>query len=164
MNIHDALFHYKKIAIIGCGGSGKTTLANKLGLLFNLPVHHLDQYYWKPGWVESDLEAFKKEHEKLCAREAWIIDGNQMSTIADRINNADMIIFLDMPTRLCLWRIVTRWLRFRKKHRNDIPEGCRDRLTWGFFTYVVNFNKRFRPRILAMLNQLPQNRQTYILR
>ena len=156
-------FPHKKIAIIGCGGSGKTTLAKNLSHFLHLPVYHLDQYYWKPGWIESDLASFKKAHEQLCAQERWIIDGNQMSTIADRINKADVIIFLNMPTSRCIWRIITRWLRFRKKQRNDIPEGCFDRITYGFFKYVWNFNRMYQPRILTMLAQASSTKQIYIL-
>ncbi len=36
----------RKIAIIGSGGSGNSTLAMKLGTMFHLPVHHLDALYW----------------------------------------------------------------------------------------------------------------------
>ena len=32
----------KRIAIIGAPGTGKTTLANNLGKVYNLPVLHLD--------------------------------------------------------------------------------------------------------------------------
>ncbi|TOH24481.1 AAA family ATPase, partial [Vibrio parahaemolyticus] len=38
----------KRIAVIGSGGSGKSTFSALLGKKLNLPVHHLDQLYWKP--------------------------------------------------------------------------------------------------------------------
>ncbi|MGH3899207.1 MAG: hypothetical protein ACRDTA_13400 [Pseudonocardiaceae bacterium] len=38
-----------RIAIIGCGGSGKTHLANQLAALISLPVTHLDGVYDPSG-------------------------------------------------------------------------------------------------------------------
>ena len=46
----------KRIAIIGCGGSGKTTLATQLGAALGLPVHHLDRLFWRAGWQETPKE------------------------------------------------------------------------------------------------------------
>lgn len=43
-----------KIAIIGNAGSGKSTLSAKLRALLAIPLYHLDQYFWKPGWQEPD--------------------------------------------------------------------------------------------------------------
>ena len=48
----------ERIMIIGCGGSGKSTLARQLGQKLNMPVVHLDQLWWLPGWVERDRESF----------------------------------------------------------------------------------------------------------
>jgi len=42
-----------KIAVIGSGGSGKSTFSRKLGNILNLPVYHLDTVYWNPGWIET---------------------------------------------------------------------------------------------------------------
>ena len=43
----------KKILVIGSGGSGKSTFSRRLGEKLGLPVVHLDQLYWRPGWVET---------------------------------------------------------------------------------------------------------------
>lgn len=43
----------KKVMLIGPGGSGKSTLSRKLGLLLKLPVYHLDALHWKQGWVPT---------------------------------------------------------------------------------------------------------------
>ncbi|MCL2545878.1 MAG: hypothetical protein FWE06_01620 [Oscillospiraceae bacterium] len=46
MNIQD----YKKIAIVGSPGSGKSWLSKKIAALTGYPLHHLDVEFWKPGW------------------------------------------------------------------------------------------------------------------
>lgn len=38
----------KRFAIIGPPGSGKSTFANKLGKLLDIPVHHLDRHRFEP--------------------------------------------------------------------------------------------------------------------
>ena len=55
----------KKIAIIGNAGSGKSTLAYKLQQKLNLPIYHLDQYYWKPNWGRTDPDEYKIVHNNL---------------------------------------------------------------------------------------------------
>lgn len=37
----------RRIAVIGCGGAGKTTLARGLGTLLGLAVVHIDAHYWR---------------------------------------------------------------------------------------------------------------------
>ncbi|MES2626184.1 MAG: AAA family ATPase, partial [Pseudomonadota bacterium] len=89
----------QRIAIIGCGGSGKSTLANTLGQKLGLPVHHLDQLYWRPTWIETPKAEWESLQQQLCNQPAWIIDGNYGGTMDLRLAAADTVIFLDMPTR-----------------------------------------------------------------
>jgi adenylate kinase family enzyme len=37
----------QKIIILGATASGKTTLANKMGEILGISVHHLDKISWK---------------------------------------------------------------------------------------------------------------------
>ena len=89
--------HVKRIAIIGNAGSGKSTLSQKLHTITNLPVYYLDQYYWKPGWVRTDPDEYKKMHDAICDKEEWIIDGINLRVMEYRIQRADVVIFLDIP-------------------------------------------------------------------
>lgn len=134
----------QKIAIIGCTGAGKTTLAKKLGVRFDVPVYHLDHYYWKPGWIESDLEMFKKKHQELITQSAWIIDGNQMATVAERVQTADIIIFLDIPRFICIWRVLRRWLKNALFNTQD----SQSTITWGLLCYAWRYNREYRPIVL----------------
>ena len=52
----DGLLTSKRIVIVGCPGAGKSTLAIQLGELLHIPVFHLDQLWWRPGWVEAGGE------------------------------------------------------------------------------------------------------------
>ena len=41
----------KRIMIIGCPGSGKSTLSKQLAMKLKLPLVHLDQIYWKNSFL-----------------------------------------------------------------------------------------------------------------
>lgn len=96
----------RKIAIIGCAGSGKTTLAFQLHKKLNLPLYHLDQYYWLPNWKRVGLEKFNEVHNELCKKDTWIMEGSYSKNFPERFVHADVIIFLDMPRYLCIWYIL----------------------------------------------------------
>ena len=65
----------RRIAIIGNAGGGKTPLARQLGQATGLPVHHLDNLLWQPGWQRLPEAEFDREHDALIAQPAWVIDG-----------------------------------------------------------------------------------------
>ena len=55
----------KKIVVLGCGGSGKSTFSKKLGVLLDIPIYHLDTFYWKPGWKALNELEFDKVLNEL---------------------------------------------------------------------------------------------------
>lgn len=152
-----------RIAIIGSGGSGKSTLAKMLALKLNLPLHHLDCYFWNPNWIHITKEELKHIQIQIINEEYWIFDGNYTRTMDVRLNAADTIIYLDFPRRVCMWRILKRFFMYRKKIRTDITEGCKEQLELEFVRFVWNFQKKKRPLILEKLRNLPENKEVFIL-
>ncbi len=152
MTLRDA----KRIAIIGCCGAGKSTLATWLGEILGIQVYHLDALHWQPGWVETPEPEWSKKVEDLVQGESWIIDGNYGNTIDIRAAAADAIIFLDFPRVLCLWRVTKRWLRHRGKTRPDMGPGCPERMPdLEFARWIWGFHKRSRPKVLAAIENNP---------
>lgn len=106
----------KKIIILGLTGAGKTTLANKLGAMLDIPVFHLDQYFWKADWQHVSQAEFYAMQEKIIAENpAWILDGGfpRSKTLDLRIAHADTIILLDIPVVVSLWRMAKRYFQLR---------------------------------------------------
>lgn len=160
---------HNKIVVYGNAGSGKTTLAMALHKKLNLPLYHLDQYHWKPNWERVSDEEFFAKHKQLCNEPAWIMEGIYTRILPERIAHADVVIFLDMPRYLCMWRVLKRAVCNIGKQVPGDPEGCKQSVFstkfLEFFTWVWNFNKRNRATVLAML-QSPEykGKQIYILR
>lgn len=154
----------QRVLVIGSGGSGKSTVASQLGELLNLEVNHLDKFYWRAGWVKPEPDEWIKTVTDLIERDSWIIDGNYSGTLNLRLQKCDTIVFLDLPRVLCLWRIVKRFFIYRGGTRPDIAEGCRENLNFEFVSWVWNYHRRSRPKVIKRLQAHAQEKQIFWLR
>ena len=102
------MIKYQKIIIIGCPGSGKSTLSIKLSKVLNLPLYHMDNLYWKSDKTTISTEELKDKLHHICQKDAWIIDGNYLSTLSLRLAYHPLIIFLDYDTNLFLSSVIER--------------------------------------------------------
>ena len=154
----------KRILVIGSGGAGKSTVATKLGQLLDLEVLHLDKFFWRPGWVEPPRDEWSQTVSDLINRDSWIIDGNYSGTLEMRIQRCDTIVFLDMPRLLCVWRIFKRNLRYRRGGRPDMAEGCLEKLNREFISWVWNYSRRSRPKIVDLIGRHAEGKRVVWLR
>jgi adenylate kinase family enzyme len=123
----------RRIAVVGSGGSGKTTFARELGRRTGLPVIHLDHYFWKPGWVQLNAEEWRATRSELLAGDAWIADGEQGGSFDVQFSRADTVVVLALDRVVCLTRALKRCAF---QHGQDVQApGCpayfdRDLLRW----------------------------------
>lgn len=141
---------YKRILIIGNGGAGKSTLARALGEKLGLPVVHLDKLWWLPDWVTRSPEEFDALLENELAAPEWIIDGNYLRTLPERLRFADLCIFLDYPADVCLSGAYARAEEYKGRTRPDMTDGCEERVDAEFETWIASFDKDVRPRIIEL--------------
>ena len=138
----------KKIMVIGCPGSGKSTFSKKLNKRTGIPLYHLDMMYWNPDRTTVDKVVFRERLLNTMQKEEWIIDGNYGSTIELRLQVCDTVVFLDYPLDVCLNGIKER----RGKARTDMPwrENEEDA---EFIEFVENYNSQSRPEIMELLGK-----------
>ncbi len=155
-----------KIAIIGNAGSGKSTLGLILHKILGIPLYHLDQYQWQPGWQKTDLEEFKQLHDQLCDKSEWIIEGCATRFFEYRINKADIVIFLDMPRYLCLYRVFKRAFTHFGHVFFSSAKGCRESFpSFDFLNYIVwRFPRKKKPEILELMNTYKDQKQLFIVK
>lgn len=107
----------KKVIVIGCPGSGKTTFAEKLNKITGLPLYHLDAIWHKPDKTHISREEFDQRISEIFATPEWIIDGNYNRTIETRLKECDTVFLFDLPTEVCLHGATERL----GKGRYDLP-------------------------------------------
>lgn len=153
----------KRVIIIGCGGSGKSTLSRALSEKTNLAVVHLDKLFWREGWVNIPREEFNVLLREELKKDKWIIDGNYDRTIKERLNRCDTVIYLDYPRRTCLFGIIKRFITNYGKVRPDMTEGCPEKIDLEFLKWIWNFNKVHRDKFYKILKE-EKGKEIYIFR
>ena len=143
----------KRIIVIGCPGSGKSTFSRKLQACTGLPLYHLDMMYWNADRTTVEKPVFLQRLSQVLEKAAWIVDGNYHATMELRLRACDTVIFLDYPEALCLDGIRER----RGKARADMPwveqEGQEDE---EFISFVRKYRAESRPSVLALLESYPE--------
>lgn len=143
----------QRVLVLGSGGAGKSTVAGEIGARLALPVVHLDQHYWRPGWIPLPPDEWALVVSTLAAGDRWVIDGNYRGTVAIRLARADTVVLLDLPRALCLAGVLRRRLRYRGRTRPAMAPGCAEQLDREFIRLIWTYPKRSRPGVLAAIER-----------
>ena len=138
----------KKIIVIGCPGSGKSTFARALYDKTGIPLYHLDMMYWNADKTTVEKSVFLERLSAVLKKDEWIIDGNYGSTMELRMTACDTAIFLDYPLDVCLDGIKER----RGNPRSDMPwiETEEDA---EFIEFIKSYNEQQKPKVLELLEK-----------
>ena len=149
----------KKIIVIGCPGSGKTTFAEKLSKIMGLPLFYLDAIWHKPDRNHISREDFDKRLAEISKMHGWIIDGNYSRTLEKRIKMSDTIILFDLPTEVCLQGATDRL----GKERYDVP-WIDTELDPKLKTEIEEFPFKTLPAIYTLLDKYREKKQIIIFK
>lgn len=135
----------QRVAIVGPGGAGKSTFADQLGRRLAIPVVHLDELYWRPGWVETPRQEWVRVQGELVAGDRWVLDGNYGGTFDVRFARADTVIVLQPSRSTCLAGALRRTLR----HHGAAVQaaGCPERVDVEFLRWIWRYRDESRPRL-----------------
>ena len=138
----------KKVIVIGCCGSGKSTFARYLHACTGIPLFHLDQLNWNADKTTVEKTVFLKRVREVTQKDTWIIDGNYGSSMEIRMQACDTVFFLDYPVDICIQGIYDRV----GKVRTDMP-WVEDEVDEDLIEFVKNYEKEDRPEVLNLLSK-----------
>ena len=54
-----------------------------------------------------------------------------------RLAEADTFIYLELPLRVCIYRVLKRWIQNYGKTRPDMAAGCPEKMDKQFLKFIV---------------------------
>lgn len=144
----------KRILVIGCPGSGKSTLSRDLSALLGYDILHLDYVYH----IDNDNQISKTElrgiiKEFVENKPTFIIDGNYTGTLEYRLQYADTVILYEIDAKICVSNAIKR---LKEPKRNDMAPGFdNSKMDDDFLEYIETFNQVITPRIEEILMKYP---------
>ena len=149
----------KKVIVIGCPGSGKTTFAEKLNKLTGLPLYYLDAIWHKPDKTHIPREEFDRRISEIFATPEWIIDGNYNRTIETRLQQCDTVFLFDLPVEVCIQGATDRL----GKGRYDLA-WIEKELDPEFEMFIRDFSKTSLPKIYELLEKYKSKVQVIVFK
>lgn len=137
----------KRVLIIGCPGAGKSTFARKLAAKTGLPLIYLDMIWHRSDRTTVSREEFDESLERILKSDNWIIDGNYIRTLPQRLAACDTVFYFDLPTDKCLDGAIERL----GKPRVDMP-WYDDTLDDEFRQWILDFKSEQAPVIEILLS------------
>lgn len=123
-----------KIVIIGNSGSGKTWLAGKLAAADGIKTLSLDDLFWEPGGFDRKrpLEVVLALIREAKQNESWVAEGVFGELAQMFLDEADMLIWLDIDWETCKGRLSKRGSE-SKKHmdREQSESGLKELMDWA---------------------------------
>jgi len=122
-----------RINVLGTSGSGKSTFSKKLADKLNVPYVQLDELFWKPNWTESSDKEFFPKIEDALSLDEWVLDGNYRRSTPVKWKRVQMVVYLDLPFHIVLFRVIKRSL-IRSFKNEELWAGNRETFWKTFFT------------------------------
>ena len=122
-----------RINVLGTAGSGKSTFSKLIAEKLSVSYIQLDELFWKPNWTESSDEEFFPKLEKALFSDDWVLDGNYTRTIPIKWKRVQMVVYLDLPFHIVLYRVIKRSL-IRGFKNEELWAGNRETIWKQFFT------------------------------
>ena len=122
----------RRVAVIGSSGVGKSTLALALAERLGVPVIELDALMHGPDWTPTPTPEFRSTVMAAMAEAdesdgGWVVPGNYRTVADITQRSADTIVWLDLPRRVTMWRLLKRSVR-RSVTREEVWGGNRESL------------------------------------
>jgi adenylate kinase family enzyme len=146
----------RRVLVMGCSGSGKSTFGRQLADKLRLPFVSIDQIHWQPGWREPAPQEFNAKMTREAEKPAWVMDGNYTRNGAGELRRAraDTVLWFDLPRWVCMLGIIRRSATSYGQVRPEMALGCPEKFDWEFWRYVWTYRAVQRPKLLTYFSAL----------
>jgi adenylate kinase family enzyme len=144
----------KRVAIFGRPGSGKSVFAKSLSKALDVPLYHLDCYYFAANWAVRDKAKFLAWQQKMVDQNRWILDGNNLDSLEMRYARADVAIYFNISKWLCYWRVFNRRVSSREG-TSDRPANCPEEIAWILLTYMWKYERMITGHLHCLQEKYP---------
>ena len=155
-----------KISVFGSSGSGKSTITKAIAEKLKIAPVFLDEHLLEKDWTFNP-NSWKDKIDALLTTDSWIAEGNYLRAMESRVKESDVIIMLDFPVHICLFRVINRHLKYRNKVRPHVNEECVEQFNIKFLKYlksVWDFNKKSKKVIYKRIEAFGGNNKLVILK
>ena len=151
----------KRILVTGPVGAGKSRLAQELGRVLGIRVVHIDELFWRPGWVATPPDEFDAAQRRERGARSWIVDGQFDDMDGGWLEAADTVVFIDASVLRCLWRVTRRRLGGNGVGTPSGPRGGAHRALAKFVRNQWRYRRKVRAEIIE---ELDGERRVVVLR
>lgn len=137
-----------KIIVIGSPGAGKSTFSRKLQTKVKIDLFYLDMIWHRKDKTTVTTIEFDNKLKEIISRNNWIIDGNYLRTLPNRLDACDIVYFLDYPLEVCLDGASSRV----NQKREDLP-WLETEFDPEFKQYIIDFQITQIPEIYKLLTK-----------
>jgi adenylate kinase family enzyme len=102
---------YERINVCGTSSTGKSTLARRLATLIGGEYVELDAFHHRENWTEAPLDEFRALVAEAVAPDKWVVDGGYSKARDILWARVQLVIWLDYPLPIILWRLTRRTIR-----------------------------------------------------
>lgn len=149
-----------RINITGNSGSGKSTLSRYVATKLDLPLVEMDVINWQAGWKPTPSVEKEKKLDRLLAGHSWVVDG----IYGEARQKADIIVLLDWPRHICLWRCARRNWRFLFRSRPGFPRNCPEILIVPKLLRAIKDFPKKRHAIMNDIDNMKGHREGLVVR
>jgi len=108
----------RRVCVVGNLASGKSYFSKMVGDELEIPVTHLDDFYWRSDWTIAPGGEFRDKCSEVLNQEEWVMDGSYPEfNMIRRFRRADAVVFIDIPIKSCFDQMNRR----RAEVRDDFP-------------------------------------------
>jgi adenylate kinase family enzyme len=153
----------RRVVVAGVTGSGKTTMARRIGAALDLPVTEMDALHHGPAWTPR--QEFMDDVEFVSSGATWVTEWQYPEARKVLADRADTMVWLDVATPVTMARVVRRTVS-RRLRDEELWNGNTEAPLHTVFTdpeHIVRWAWRTRHLLRELVPEVEANRPRLVV-